>query len=116
MNAFIAHCGLDCETCDARLATARDDDSLRAAVAKRWSELNGVAITPDMINCDGCRIDGRKTPYCASLCPIRQCALAKHLQTCGDCPEMASCSKLAPITSTNPAALRRLASPETQPG
>ena len=116
MKDFIAYCGLDCETCDARIATVNDDRPLREKVANHWSELNHVEITPDMINCDGCRIDGIKTPYCDSLCPIRQCALAKHLQTCGDCPEMASCPKLAPITSTNPDALRRLSSPETQPG
>ena len=53
-----AYCGLDCETCDARLATIRDDDELRKKTADLWTELNGVEITPDMINCLGCRVDG----------------------------------------------------------
>ena len=29
MHTFIAYCGLNCETCEARLATVRDDDALR---------------------------------------------------------------------------------------
>lgn len=29
MNPFIACCGLDCEKCEARLATINNDDSLR---------------------------------------------------------------------------------------
>lgn len=58
MNEFIAYCGLDCEVCEARVATINDDDSLREKVARLWSEMNGVEITPDMINCVGCRICG----------------------------------------------------------
>ena len=110
MKNFIAYCGLDCETCEARLATIRNDDALREKVAKLWSELNGVEITPEMINCVGCRIDGVKTPYCESLCPIRQCALSRGAATCGDCGEMSGCEKLGMITGNNAAALENLKS------
>ena len=58
MNDYIAYCGLDCKGCEARLATVNNDATLRQKVAKEWSELNGVEITPEMINCVGCRIDG----------------------------------------------------------
>ena len=108
MKDFIAYCGLDCETCEARQATIHDDQALRVKVAKLWSELNGVEITPEMINCDGCRIDGVKTPYCASLCPIRQCALGRKYATCGDCGDMGTCEKLGMIAGNNPDALRNL--------
>ena len=108
MKQYIAYCGLDCESCEARRATVNNDDSLRRKVAKEWSELNGVEITQEMINCVGCRIDGIKTPYCDSLCPIRQCAMEKQVETCGSCPEMDSCEKLAMITGNNEDALRRL--------
>ena len=74
MNDYIAYCGLDCETCEARLATINDDNELRIKVSKEWSRLNGVEITSEMINCSGCQIPGVKTPYCDTLCPIRQCA------------------------------------------
>lgn len=108
MNQYIACCGLDCETCEARLATVNNDDALRAKVAKLWSDLNGVEITPEMINCVGCRINGLKTPYCESLCPIRQCALGRGVETCGDCSKMESCEKLGAITEHNSDALNRL--------
>ena len=29
MNKFIAYCGLDCEKCEARIATINNDDILR---------------------------------------------------------------------------------------
>ena len=108
MNQYIACCGLDCETCEARLATVNNDDALRAKVAKLWSDLNDVEITPEMINCVGCRINGVKTPYCESLCPIRQCALGRGVETCGNCSEMESCEKLGAITEHNADALNRL--------
>ena len=108
MREHIAYCGLNCETCEARLATVNGDEALRKKVAALWSKLNGVEITLDMIHCTGCRVEGPKTPYCESLCPIRQCALAKGMETCGACPEMARCQKLAPIIKNNPAAWENL--------
>ena len=110
MHTFIAYCGLNCETCEARLATVRNDDALRRRVAALWSELNQAEITPEMIHCVGCRIEGPKTPYCESLCPIRKCAMAKGLETCGGCGAWRTCEKLSPITGNNQDALRRLES------
>lgn len=108
MKELIAICGLDCERCEARIATITNDDALRARVAKHWSELNGVEITPEMIHCAGCRVDGVKTPFCASLCPIRQCALGRGCATCGVCGEMETCETLSMITGNNAEALRNL--------
>ena len=108
MNRLIAYCGLDCESCEARLATVNDDDALRRKVAALWSELNQVEITPEMINCVGCRIDGVKTPYCESLCPIRRCALQRGVVTCGGCSEWESCEKLGAIVRNNSDAWQRL--------
>lgn len=110
MKDFIAFCGLDCENCEARIATVQNDDALRRKVAAEWSALNGVTITPDMIHCAGCRIDGPKTAYCDHLCPIRRCALAKGVQTCGDCGEWTVCEKLGAILKNSPDARRNLIS------
>ena len=101
MKDYIAYCGLDCENCEARKATVNDDNELREKVAKEWSELNKAEITPEMINCVGCRIDGVKTPYCGNICPIRQCAMGKGYETCGDCQEALSCEKAGMILSNN---------------
>ena len=108
MNKLIAYCGLDCEKCEARIATVNKDGALREKVAREWSELNGVEITSAMINCVGCRVDGVKTPYCEAMCPIRQCAKGRRIETCADCAEMESCPKLAPITAHSDEARRNL--------
>lgn len=108
MKEFIAYCGLDCEICEARIATIKDDNELRRKIAKNWSELNRVDITPEMINCSGCRLDGVKTPFCESLCPIRSCAIQKGYETCGSCGDMATCEKINMIIGTNEEALRNL--------
>ena len=108
MKDYIAYCGLDCEVCEAHIATINDDNDLRVKVAKEWSELNNAEITPDMINCSGCSIEGVKTPFCDSLCPIRQCGLDKGYDTCSDCSEMDTCEKLHMITGNNEEALKRL--------
>ena len=107
-NHYLAYCGLDCETCEARLATVHNDDALRKKVAEKWSALNGIEITPEMINCSGCRIDGVKTVYCDSLCPIRQCALGKQVGTCGGCEKTDSCETLALILNNSEDARRNL--------
>ena len=108
MRNMIAYCGLDCETCDAYLATINDDQALREKTAKLWAELNNAPIRPEHINCQGCRMDGIKTVFCDSLCDIRLCALQKGVATCGDCPDIDHCHTVATIISTNPEALKNL--------
>lgn len=108
MKKLIGYCGLDCEKCDARIATINNDNNLREKVAKLWSKLNSVEITPEMINCEGCRLDGVKTPFCDSICPIRQCAVNKGCDTCGDCSMFDSCHTVGMITSNNVEALNNL--------
>lgn len=94
MKQMIAYCGLDCEKCDAYIATKNNDNVLREKTAKLWGELNQAPITPEMINCQGCRVDGVKTPFCDKMCKIRQCALKKNFETCADCANMNSCEEL----------------------
>lgn len=108
MREMIAYCGLDCEKCEARIATVTHDEKLRAEVARKWSEWNRVEITPDMIYCEGCRVDGLKTPFCDKLCPIRQCALNEKVETCGQCGNLRSCEKVGKIIENNKDALARL--------
>lgn len=108
MKELIGYCGLDCETCEARIATINDDNELRTKVSKLWSELNDIDITPEMINCTGCRIEGVKTIFCDSICPIRQCALEREYESCADCEELETCDKVAMIFENNADALKNL--------
>ncbi len=108
MDNHIAYCGLDCEICDARIATMHHDDALREKTAKLWSQLNGVEITKEMINCTGCKADGVKTPFCDTMCEIRKCAGARGFATCADCAELERCTTLKTITATSSEASENL--------
>lgn len=108
MRKMIAYCGLDCEKCDAYLATIHNDQALREKTAKLWAELNHAPILPEHINCEGCRVDGVKTLYCDRLCTIRQCAQKKGVTTCGECAEMMNCQHAGEIFSNSPEALENL--------
>ncbi len=104
MKQLIACCGLDCETCDARIATINNDDALREKTAKLWRELNNEPmITADTINCMGCRTDGVKTFFCNNLCEIRKCVMEKGFGTCAECSEKQTCPKLKQITDNTQA-------------
>ena len=46
-NQLTGCCGLDCEKCDARIATLTNDNALREKTAALWTKLNGVPITGD---------------------------------------------------------------------
>ena len=108
MKKMIAYCGLDCAKCDAYLATKNNDQALREKTARLWSELNSVTILPEHINCEGCRVDGVKTPFCEKLCNIRQCALKKGVETCGACALMEKCAIVGKIIGNNADALENL--------
>ena len=107
-NQLIGCCGLDCGTCDARIATITNDNALREKTAAQWTKLNGVPITPEMINCTGCRIEGAKTPFCDKLCPVHNCARKKKLDTCADCAQMDGCPTLDCIATNSPFVLENL--------
>lgn len=108
MNNLIACCGLDCEKCDAYLATLHNDEALREKTAKLWAKMNHAPITPEMINCMGWRMDGEKTPYCESLCEIRKCVMNKGLATCGGCAELDKCNIVGAVLENSAEARRNL--------
>lgn len=111
MKQLIACCGLDCESCDARIATIKNDNELREKTARKWSELNNAPeIRPETINCMGCRADGVKFAYCSHYCEIRKCVNEKDFTTCGDCNELDNCSIVSPILQHAPGAKANLLS------
>lgn len=108
MRQMIGYCGLDCEKCDAYIATVNNDDALREKTATLWSQLNNIEITASVINCSGCRTEGIKTYFCDNLCEIRRCAQSKGLETCGECAVMEVCKTVAEIHRNNEAAKKNL--------
>lgn len=108
MEDRIGCCGLDCEKCDAYLATVHDDQALREKTAALWAELNHAPILPEHISCEGCRRNGRKTVYCAHMCQIRRCAMERGVPTCGSCPELERCQTVGEVLAHRPDALANL--------
>ena len=108
MKEMIAFCGLDCEKCEARIATINDDNNLRKKVADKWSKLNNIEILPEHINCLGCRGEGPKTYYCSDLCEIRKCAMSKKLESCGKCAEINSCKNVGALLENSDEAKQNL--------
>ena len=108
MKDMIGYCGLDCEKCDAYLATVHDDQALREKTAKLWAEQNNAPILPEHINCEGCRVNGVKTVFCEHMCEIRKCAREKGVSTCGHCPEIESCLTVGAIFKNCPDAMENL--------
>lgn len=109
MEKIIAACGLDCATCDARIATITNDNNLRIRTAENWSAQFNATITPEMIHCTGCMEEGVKFGHCKD-CEIRNCAISNHLQNCAACNNLESCSSIQNIHQYVPEALTNLKS------
>lgn len=112
MNHLIACCGINCENCEARLATLRNDDDMRREVAAKWSEMfQSPEITMGSINCTGCRMEGVKFAHCENTCDIRKCVRSKGFATCADCSEIDSCTIIGPLFTAVPDARENLRAP-----
>lgn len=93
MTKLIAWCGMDCASCDAYVATVKDDDELRAKVAEAWSKMFEGNFKPEDINCTGCTLpEGAHVAYCYE-CVIRKCGIEKAVANCAYCSEF-PCEKL----------------------
>lgn len=108
MEKLIACCGLDCATCEARIATMANDDALRAATAEKWKVQFGAPdISIESINCTGCREAGVKLVHCAQ-CQVRNCVISKGFKTCADCEKLDTCDIVSQIHKFSPDALANL--------
>lgn len=108
-NNMLAYCGIDCSKCDAYIATQKNDDTLRAETAKKWSEAFKIEMKPESINCDGCPSNSKRLISHCAVCEIRKCAREKKVKTCASCPEY-SCEKLDKFLSQNSEARKTLES------
>jgi len=89
-----AYCGLNCSKCEAFIATRKDDATMRAATAKKWSALYKADIKADQINCKGCKSDGIRFSHC-DVCDIRQCCQSNGVENCAVC-KLAAFISIAP--------------------
>lgn len=103
---MLSCCGLDCEGCEAFIATEKNDQGLRAQVAAKWSELYKHAFKPEDINCTGCRSEGVRFMHCA-MCQVRSCVYERERENCAGCDEY-PCEPLSEIFAFAPDAKQRL--------
>ena len=83
----IAYCGLNCAECPAFLATLSGYEYSKKKIAQEWSKIYNTDISPDDINCLGCKSrEGVYFSYCYE-CSIRLCAEERSIDTCIDCAE-----------------------------
>ncbi len=112
MDAAIAYCGLNCQTCLIHLATLEPDaakqSAMRTEIARVCAEQYGMSITvQDVTDCDGCGArSGRLFSGCAA-CGIRACVLGKNLASCAYCSDFA-CEELVKHFQSDPSARERL--------
>jgi hypothetical protein len=109
MKQLIACCGIDCENCDAFIATVTNDNNLREETAKKWSAMFEANIPVESVNCAGCRSEGVKFSHC-DVCEIRNCVNEKGFTTCGDCEELDSCQIVGFVLQNVPGAKENLCS------
>jgi hypothetical protein len=108
MEKHISCCGLNCATCNARIATLSNDDELRRETAEKWKvAYSNAELTFEMINCTGCREEGVKFTHC-NVCEIRKCADTMELRTCGKCYKMNTCSTIDTVHKYVPEAVQNL--------
>jgi hypothetical protein len=108
----IAYCGLVCTDCDTYIATQKNDDKLREAVAENWTKKYNHKFEADDINCVGCiPVNGRHVGQC-DVCEIRKCGQEKGVINCAYCSDYI-CGKLqkyfemAPVMKANLEEIRK---------
>jgi hypothetical protein len=106
MSEMIAYCGLHCSECKAFKATQANDIEWKKQIAKHWTEELKMEISPEDVNCRGCKSD-TLSGWCRKICKIRPCAAERKVETCGHCNDYV-CVKLKEFLPNEPEATKNL--------
>jgi hypothetical protein len=85
------------------VATRENDDAKRKAVAEMWSKQYKMAVKAEDINCDGCKLEGKRLIGYCNICEIRKCGKQKQVVNCAYCDDY-GCEKLTKFTNMAPEA------------
>ncbi len=99
MSKLIAPCGIDCQVCDAYIATQNNDLELKQKMVDNFKKNHGIEKSLEEMDCDGCGAEGKHIGFCA-VCGIRVCAFDKGYATCAECAEF-PCEKGSFIWTSN---------------
>jgi len=109
LTPIIARCGYRCDLCPAYKENIHGPEDLQRT-SDGWFKYYGFRIPPDRIRCDGCldeRPDARRID---KTCPIRPCAVARGVETCGHCPKC-GCRRCKSRDVTRERVEKRIGSP-----
>lgn len=87
MKSSFSPCGIDCQSCDAYIATLTDDQALFRKLADQYESNFGQNIAPELLRCAGCTNEGAHISFCFE-CEIRKCCADRGFNTCAECPEL----------------------------
>ena len=104
---MIAYCGIDCSTCESRLATQSGSDEELAKIADKLSKLYHAEVKPEYVVCDGCKEGERHSYFCSNMCAMRKCCVEKHYETCIECGDF-PCTDLQAVLDHVPDARSNL--------
>jgi hypothetical protein len=108
MKNTYSPCGIDCNSCDAFIATQTNDLELFEKLAEQFKVNQGFEIEPEKLRCNGCMNEGVHIGFCDE-CGIRACAIEKGYQNCADC-DLLPCEKGSFIWTEGSASLANLRS------
>lgn len=107
MEDILGACGLLCSSCEAYIATCKNDSEAIAEIAEKWSRKYGISISPESVWCDGCLTQGdRKCGHCAE-CEVRACVISRGLSNCAEC-DYYLCKTITRFFELQPLAKHRL--------
>jgi hypothetical protein len=82
---IVARCGYRCDLCPAYKGNVRGPDD-QQRTSDGWFKYYGFRIPQEQICCDGCLDERLAARRIDTNCPIRPCAIARGVETCGHCP------------------------------
>jgi hypothetical protein len=91
----LGFCGADCEECNIYRKMWFGEE-LKPETLRRWQEdareyWHVDSLTPNDLNCKGCRNDYEGLFFGFTLCPIKKCCGDKGFSSCGMCNDLDTC-------------------------
>jgi len=92
----LAYCGIPCvATCELYKATQDNDVKLKKLVYEKWGMKKkfGIEFAADKIFCYTCKPGDKPEKIGMAECVVRNCAMAKGVESCVQCQNLAACDK-----------------------
>jgi len=92
----LSYCGIPCvATCEMYKATQENDVKTKKTLYEKWEfkKNYGIEFDPDKIYCYTCKPGDKPLMVGMDKCAVRNCAVAKGIESCVQCKNLAVCDK-----------------------